>query len=99
MLGLPVAALVLVAQRPGDLEVPLEAGDHQELLELLGRLRQGVELPRVEPARDQVVSGALRRRSREEGGFYLKKAAVVQKVPHVLDDAVAEGDVVAHLLP
>jgi hypothetical protein len=45
VLWLAVAALVLVAQGRGDLEVPLEAGDHQELLELLGGLGQRVELP------------------------------------------------------
>ena len=61
VLGLAVAALVLVPERPRDLEVPLEAGDHEELLELLRRLRQGVELAREEAARDEVVSGALGR--------------------------------------
>ena len=42
-LGLAVGAQVLVAQAARDLEVALEAGDHQELLVLLRRLRQRVE--------------------------------------------------------
>ena len=42
-LRLAVGAQVLVAEAAGDLEVFLEAGDHQELLVLLRRLRQGVE--------------------------------------------------------
>lgn len=35
---------VLVPEAGGDLEVPVKAGGHQQLLELLGRLRQGIEL-------------------------------------------------------
>ena len=42
-LGLAVGAQVLVAEAAGDLEVALEARDHQELLEQLRRLRQRVE--------------------------------------------------------
>ena len=38
--GAAVGARVLVAKAGGDLEIAVEAGDHGELLELLGRLRQ-----------------------------------------------------------
>ena len=41
-----VGARVLVAEAGRDLEVAVEAGDHQQLLELLRRLRQRVELAR-----------------------------------------------------
>ena len=98
VLGLAVAALVLVSQGSSYLEVPLETGDHQELLELLGGLGQRVELPGVEAGRDQVVARAFGGRGREQRGLYLDKVAAIQKVPHVLDDPVAEEDVVAHLL-
>ena len=54
-LGLPVRPGVLVAEAADDLVVALHPGDHQQLLELLGRLRQGVEAPRVDAAGDQVV--------------------------------------------
>ena len=47
-LGLAVGAQVLVAQAARDLEVPVEAGDHEELLVELRRLRQRVELARVD---------------------------------------------------
>ena len=46
--GLAVAAQVLVAEAAGDLEVAVDAGDHQQLLELLGALRQGVDVPGLE---------------------------------------------------
>ena len=97
--GLPVAALVLVAQGAGYLEVAFEAADHQELLELLGGLGQRVELARIQASRDQVVAGSLRGRGGEEGGFDLQEVARVQVVAHVLDHAVAQEDPLPHPLP
>src|SRR5919202_4775735 len=96
VLGLPVASLVLIAQSPGYLEVALEASDHEELLELLGRLREGVELPRIEAARDQVVAGALRGRFGQERRLDLDEATLLEVIAHVLDDPVAKEDVVPH---
>ena len=60
VLRLAVGAQVLVAEGAGDLVVALEAGDHEQLLEQLGRLRQGVELARLQPAGHEEVAGALR---------------------------------------
>ena len=45
----------------GDLVVAVEAGDHQQLLEQLRRLRQREELARVHAAGHQVVARAFRR--------------------------------------
>ena len=50
-LGLAVAAQVLVAQAARDLEVAVEAADHEQLLELLGALGQRVDVARLEPRR------------------------------------------------
>ena len=61
-LGLAVGAQVLVAEAPHDLEVAVEARDHQELLVELRRLRQRVELARVDAAGHEVVARALGRR-------------------------------------
>ena len=55
-LGLAVGAQVLVAEAAGDLEVAVEARDHQDLLEELRRLRQRVELARVDAAGHEVVA-------------------------------------------
>ena len=49
-LGLPVGPEVLVAEAAGDLEVALEAGHHQQLLEQLRRLRQRVPVTRAAAA-------------------------------------------------
>ena len=60
-LGLAVRAVVLVAVAPGDLEVTLEAGDHEQLLEQLWRLRQRVPRPGMQPRRNQEVAHLGRR--------------------------------------
>ncbi|GAB4002361.1 hypothetical protein GCM10029992_40330 [Glycomyces albus] len=57
--GLAVGAEVLVAVAPGDLVVLLEAADHEQLLEQLRGLRQGVPVAGLEADRDQEVAGAL----------------------------------------
>ncbi len=63
-----VGARVLVAEARRDLEVAVEARDHQQLLEHLRRLRERVELARMDPARHQVVARALGARWRSGSG-------------------------------
>ena len=58
--GAAVAAGVLVAEAGCDLEIAVKAGGHQKLLELLGRLGQGIELAGMLACRHQIVAGALR---------------------------------------
>ena len=62
--GRAVGAAVLVAEAGRDLEIAVEARDHQQLLELLRRLRQRVELAGMQPARHQEVARALGRARR-----------------------------------
>ena len=57
--GGAVGARVLVAEAGRDLEVTVEARRHDQLLELLGSLRQGVEGAGMEPARHQEITRAL----------------------------------------
>ena len=96
VLGLPVGAQILVAERPRDLVVALEAADHQQLLEQLRRLRQGVELARLQPAGHEEVAGALRRALGEDGRLDVDEALVAQVAAHRLDDLVAQQQVVEH---
>ena len=56
---LAVCQQVLVPEAAGDLEVAVEAREHQQLLILLGGLGQGVKLPGVYPGGHQVVPGAF----------------------------------------
>src|SRR5690606_17889827 len=84
-LGLAVAALVLVAEAPRDLEVALEACHHQKLLELLRALRQRKELAGVDAAGHEVVTRALRRALEQDGRLDLDKAPLAQEVAHIQD--------------
>ncbi len=72
--GGAVGAGVLVAEARRNLKVPVEAGNHQQLLEDLRRLRQRVEFTRVPAAGNQVVARALRRRGGKDRGLDLQKA-------------------------
>ena len=95
-LRLAVGAKVLIAEAARNLEVALEAGDHQELLELLGRLRQRIETAGVHTAGHKVVAGALRRALDEDRRLNLEEIALVQEVADVLYDAMAQGEVTLH---
>ena len=55
----PVPPRVLITEAGGYLEIPVKAGGHKELLELLRRLRKGVELARVLPRGHEIIPCAL----------------------------------------
>ena len=59
--GLPVLAKIFVAEATRDLEVALEARDHEELLVNLRRLGECVKRTRVEAGRHHEVACATRR--------------------------------------
>jgi hypothetical protein len=89
-LRLAVGALVLVAEAARDLEVAVHAADHQQLLQLLGRLRQRVELARVEAAGHQIVARALRRALDHDRRLDLDEAARGEEVADELHDRRAQ---------
>ncbi len=55
-----VGARIFVAEAGCDLEIAVEARDHDQLFELLRRLRQRVELARVHARRNQIIARAFR---------------------------------------
>ena len=57
--GQAVGARILVAEARRDLEIAVEAGDHDQLLVLLRRLRQGVEAAGVEARGNEKIPCAL----------------------------------------
>ena len=97
-LRLAVAAQVLVAIAPGDLEVAVHARDHQQLLELLWALGQGVHTARLEAARDDEVAGTLRRALDEGRCLDLDEAVGVVDLADRLDHAGAEHQTLGHRL-
>ena len=98
-LRLAVGSQVLVAEAAGDLEVAVEAGDHQQLLVELGRLRQGVEMPRVHPAGNQEVTGTLGSAAAQDGRLDLEEVLLAQDVAHELAKAVADDEDPLHVGP
>src|SRR5690606_30919811 len=97
-LRLPVGTQVLVPEAAGDLEVPVVAGHHEELLVDLRRLRQRVELAGVDPTRDEVVPGALRGAPREHRRLDLPEALGRQVVAHELERPVTQLEGALELL-
>jgi len=57
--GLAVGAKILIAKTTSDLEVALHSRHHEQLLVLLRRLRQRIELSRAQPAGNEEVPGAF----------------------------------------
>ena len=91
--GRAVGARVLVAEAGGYLEVAVKAAGHQELLELLRRLGQGVELAGVVARGYEVVARALGRGHGEDGGGYLHEAVLGHALAQCGDDVGAQDDV------
>ena len=98
-LRLPVGAQVFVAEAAHDLKILVEAADHQQLLEDLRRLRQGVEVARLNAAGHQVVARAFRSRSRHKRRLDLEEAFRVERLPHGKRDLRAQHDVALHARP
>ena len=94
--GRAVATGVLVPEAGGDLEVPVEAGGHQQLLELLGGLWQGIELAGMLPGRHQIVPCALRGGGRQDGSGDLQEAVLRHGGPQSGHHLAAQDDVVLH---
>ena len=95
----PVGARILVAETRRDLEITVEARHHQQLLVLLRRLRQRVELAGMNPRRHQEVARAFRRRRRQDRGLELKEALLLHPLAHRIDDRAAGHDVLVQFLP
>ena len=95
---LSVGAQIFVAETFCDLEVTVHAGYHQELLERLRTLGQGVELAGVHARRHDKVARSLRRRADEDGRFDFEESLAVEEATHFEADAVTQLEVGAHTL-
>ena len=96
-LRLAVGAEVLVAEAACDLEVAVEAADHQNLLEDLRRLRQRVEVAGMYAAGDEVIARALRRGARHERRLDLQEALAGELRADGLRDPVPRHEIGLHL--
>ena len=96
---LAVGAGILIAEAFDNLEVPLHAADHEELFQLLGRLRQSIELAGVQPARHKVIAGPFRRALDEYRRFDFDKVALIETIADELHNMMTQDDIVPHLFP
>ena len=92
-LGLAIGPQVFVAEAAHDLEVAVEARHHQDLLEQLRRLREGVELAAVDARRHEVVPRPFGGGARQEGGLDLEEALLVHVAADFHRHAVAKAQV------
>ena len=98
-LELPVGALVLVAEAAGDLVIALDAADHEDLLELLRRLRQGVERARLTAVRHEEFAGALGRALEQDRRLDFQEALLVHEHARGGGHLAAHAQVAGHLRP
>ena len=82
-----------------DLKVAVHAGDHQDLLEDLRRLRQREELAGVDAARHEVVARPFRRRLGQHRRLDLEEPLLVEVLPDRHRRAVAQDQVALHARP
>ena len=93
---LTVGTQVFVAEALGDLVVAVEAGDHQQLLEQLRRLRQGEEAAGVGAARHQVVTRAFRGSAGQDRRLDVEEAVVVEVTADARGDARTQLELLGH---
>ena len=93
-----VGAEILVAEADRDLVVALEAGDHEQLLRDLRRLRQRVELAALQPRRHEEVAGALGRRLPEDRRLDVDEAGLLHHAADRPDHLAAQADVALELV-
>ena len=92
--GAAVAAGVLIAEARRDLEVAVEARGHQQLLELLRGLRQGIELAGVLSRGNEIVARAFGAGGRQDRGRDLEEVMLHHRLAQRRDDVAAQDDVV-----
>jgi hypothetical protein len=91
-----IGAQVFVAEALDDLKVAIHAGDHQDLLEDLRRLRQCIELARMHATWHQIVARPFRRRFREHWRLDLEEALLVEVSPHLHRRPMPQREVLLH---
>ena len=95
-LRLAVGTQVFVAEALGYLEVTVKARDHEQLLQRLGRLGQGIELSGIHARGHHEVACSLGRGADEDRCFNLDELARVKEVADENRHAMAQLQVLAH---
>src|SRR5439155_21694313 len=96
---LSVGALVFIAITAHDLKIFFYAANHENLFELLRRLRQGIEVAGILPARHEEFARAFRRGLEERRRLHFQKALLIEKNARRIRGLVAETEVARHFGP
>src|SRR5262249_30204757 len=88
-LRLAIGPQVLVAQAMGDLKIAIVARDHEQLLVELRRLRQGIEVARMDTAWNKVIPGPFGSAPAQERRFQLQETLAFEVIPDDLVEPVA----------
>jgi len=96
---LAVGPRVLVAEATDDLEVLVDAADHQDLLEQLRRLRQCVEGVAHQAAGHEEIAGAFRRALSQHRRLDLPETLLVKIAARQRRDTMADAKPLLHLGP
>ena len=79
---LAVGTQIFIAEAACQLEISVGSGYHQNLLEELGALRQGIKAAGVYSGGHQIIAGALWGALAENGRFNFVKAFIIKKMTH-----------------
>jgi len=78
------------------LEITVEAGNHEDLLKQLRGLRKRVKTSRIKPRRYQIITGSLRRTLCQHWGLHFNETQLIEIVAHDLCDPVPVPQAVEH---
>src|SRR3984885_7357328 len=93
-----IGARVLVTEAGRDLKIAIEARHHQELLVLLWRLGQRVELARMNARGHKEVARAFGARRREDRGLELEEPLPFHPSTKGINDLTAQHDVLVQFI-
>ena len=96
--GRAVGARVFIAKTRRDLEILVEPADHDQLLELLRRLRQRVEFTRMQARRHEEVARTFRAGGGDDRGLELVEPLVPHPLAHRAHHVGAQDHAVMQVL-
>ncbi len=95
-LGLTIGAQILVAITARELKIFLHARDHENLFELLRRLRQRIERPRLATIRHEKFARTFGRRLEQRGRLDFEEALFIHETTRRDGDLGTRAEVARH---
>ena len=97
-LRLTVSTKVLITETLGNLEVTVETGHHQQLLQRLRRLRQGIELSRIHTTGYHEVTGTLWRGTDQNRCLHLNEVLAIEEIANQDGHTMAQFEILTNSL-